>query len=269
MSRPLGAITRGTTGYNRLRRSDRWLVHSARVRTALSAAADPLVVDLGYGALPVTTLELAARLQSVRAGTRVVGLEIHPERVATARAARPDPSTGPSVEFALGGFELAGLRPVLVRAFNVLRQYPVEAVPEAWATMQHRLAPGGLIVDGTCDELGRLSCWVLLDATGPVSLTLACDPFSIDRPSDLAVRLPKVLIHHNVPGQPIHALLSAADLAWASVAGHGVFGPRVRWRAMLELLRDGDFGGFPVEPPRRRMRDGVLSLPWASVAPLS
>jgi len=26
------------------------------------------------------------------------------------------------VEFALGGFELAGRRPVLVRAFNVLRQ---------------------------------------------------------------------------------------------------------------------------------------------------
>ena len=35
------------------------------------------------------------------------------------------------VEFALGGFELAGRRPVLVRAFNVLRQYPVEAVPDA------------------------------------------------------------------------------------------------------------------------------------------
>ena len=37
-----------------------------------------------------------------------------------------------------------------------------------------------------------------------MSLTLACDPFAIDKPSDLAERLPKVLIHHNVPGQPIH-----------------------------------------------------------------
>jgi hypothetical protein len=265
MSRPVGAITRGTTGYNRLRRSDRWLVHSARVRTALRAASDPLVVDLGYGALPVTTLELAARLQAVRSDVRVVGVEIHPERVAIAQALA---GGSRSVEFALGGFELAGLRPVLVRAFNVLRQYPVEAVPDAWATMQRRLAPGGVIIDGTCDELGRLCCWVLLDAEGPVSLTLACDPFSIERPSDLAERLPKVLIHHNVPGQPIHALLSAADLAWASVAGHGVFGPRVRWRAMLELLRDENFGGFPVEPPRRRMRDGVLSVPWTTIAPL-
>lgn len=251
--------TRGTTGYNRLRRSDRWLVHSPRVRTALLTATDPLVVDLGYGALPVTTLELASRLQTVRPDVRVVGLEIHPERVRTAALSATD-----GVEFALGGFELAGLRPVLVRAFNVLRQYPVTEVDAAWAQLRAGLAPGGLLVDGTCDELGRLCCWVLLDADGPVSLTLACDPFAIERPSELAERLPKVLIHHNVEGQPIHTLLHAADRAWAAAAGHGVFGPRVRWRAMLELLRAD---GFPVDPPRRRLRDGVLTVPWAAVAP--
>jgi hypothetical protein len=256
---PLGQLTRGTTGYNRLRRSDRWLVHSARVRTAVGSATDPLVVDLGYGALPVTTLELASRLRPIRPDVRVVGLEIHPERVDAARS-----SATAGVDFALGGFELAGLNPVLVRAFNVLRQYPVEAVADAWSAMQRRLAPGGLILDGTCDELGRRCAWVLLDAEAPVSLTLACDPFAIERPSDLAERLPKVLIHHNVPGQPIHALLTAADRAWASVAGHGVFGPRVRWRAMLGLLREQ---GLPVEPPRRRIRDGVLTVPWDHVVP--
>ena len=196
----MGQPTRGTTGYNRLRRSDRWLVHDARVRTTLLTAADPLVVDLGYGALPVTTLELAARLREVRHDVRVVGLEIHPERVDAARAAPTIP--GATVEFALGGFELAGMQPVLVRAFNVLRQYDVDDVAAAWSEMTSRLAPGGLIVDGTCDELGRRCCWVLLDAGGPVSLTLACDPFAIEKPSDLAERLPKVLIHHNVPGQP-------------------------------------------------------------------
>jgi hypothetical protein len=256
--RPVGAITRGTTGHNRLRRSDRWLVNSRRVRTTLQSARDPLVVDLGYGALPVTTLELAARLRVVRTDVRVVGLEIHPERVEAGRAVATD-----DVAFGLGGFELAGLRPILVRAFNVLRQYPESDVAEAWSMMRSRLAPGGLIVDGTCDEVGRRCCWVLLDGDGPVSLTLACDPFAIERPSDLAERLPKALIHHNVDGRPIHTLLTAADRAWASVAGHGVFGPRVRWRAMLDRLR---IEGFPVEPPRRRMRDGVLTVPWAQVA---
>ncbi|MCW2686868.1 MAG: methylase [Mycobacterium sp.] len=231
-------------------------MHQPAVRAALQAAEDPLVVDLGYGALPVTTLELAGRLRPLRPDVRVVGLEIEPERVVPPRD---------GVEFALGGFELAGLRPVLVRAFNVLRQYPVEAVPEAWSTMRTRLAPGGLIVDGTCDELGRRCCWVLLDADGPVSLSLACDLFAIDRPSDLAERLPKVLIHHNVPGQPVHTLLAAADHAWAAAAGYGVFGPRIRWRAMLAGLRDS---GFAVEPQRRRVRDGVLTVPWTSVAPV-
>ena len=257
---PLGAITRGTTGHNRLRRSDRWLVHEPRVRNALQAATDPLVVDLGYGALPVTTLELAIRLRSLRSDVRVIGLEIEPDRVRIGQAA-----TTPGIEFALGGFELAGHRPVLVRAFNVLRQYPEDAVSDAWAAMRAGLAPGGLIVDGTCDELGRRCCWVLLDTTSVVSLTLACDPFAIERPSDLAERLPKVLIHHNVPGQPIHALLQAADRAWASVAGHGVFGPRVRWRAMVELLVAE---GFPVNSPRRSLRDGVLTVPWSAVTPV-
>jgi SAM-dependent methyltransferase len=230
------------------------------VRDLLGSAAEPLVVDLGYGALPVTTVELAARLRTVRADVRVVGLEIDPERVAAARtAAQP-----PRVDFARGGFELAGLRPVLVRAFNVLRQYPVGAVPAAWSTMRAALAPGGLIVDGTCDELGRRCCWVLLDRTGPLSLTLACDPLQIERPSDLAERLPKVLIHHNVAGQPIHELLDAADRAWAAAAAHGVFGPRVRWRAMLTALQEA---GFDVAHPRRRLRDAVLTVPWSAVAP--
>ncbi|CAN5521730.1 class I SAM-dependent methyltransferase [soil metagenome] len=234
------------------------MVHSPAIHGALSSAGDPLVVDLGYGALPVTTIEMAGRLRSVRIDVRVVGLEIDPERVRVAQ------SFGSDVEFRLGGFELAGLRPNVVRAFNVLRQYPVEDVPAAWSTLRAGLAPGGLIIDGTCDELGRRCCWVLLDGDGPVSLTLACNPQHIDQPSDLAERLPKVLIHHNVPGQPIHTLLDAADRAWAAAAGHGVFGPRVRWRAMLNTLRDN---GFPVVEQRRRLRDAVLTVPWATVAP--
>lgn len=250
--------TRGTTAANRLRRADRWLTASVHVRTALQSSVDPVVVDLGYGRLPVTTTELAVRLRAVAPAVRVVGVEIDPRRVADAQ------SDDPGVEFALGGFELAGLHPVLVRAFNVLRQYPAEAVEEAWATMRAQLAPSGVIVDGTCDELGRRACWVLLDADGPVSLTLACDPQHIGRPSDLAERLPKVLIHQNVPGQPIHALLEAADRAWDRAAAQSVFGPRARWRSMLAAL---GAAGVPVQDQRRSRRDAVLTVPWPAVAP--
>ena len=253
--------TRGTTGANRLRRADRWLTHSPRVRATLQSAAEPLVVDLGYGRLPVTALEMAHRLRTVRWDVRVVGVEIDPLRVQAAQRGSADSDR---VEFRVGGFELAVLHPVLVRAFNVLRQYPEEVVAGAWRTMQSRLAPGGLIVDGTCDELGRLGSWVLLDRDGPVSLTLACDPGSIGRPSDLAERLPKVLIHHNVPGQPVNALLAAADRAWSAAAGQSVFGPRARWRAMRDAL---SAAGIPVEPQRRSPRDGLLTVPWETVAP--
>lgn len=230
-------------------------MNSPRVRAALESADGPVIVDLGYGRLPVTTLELAARLRAVRADIKVVGLEIDPQRVV--------PGVD-GVEFRVGGFELAGLHPILVRAFNVLRQYPEDAVEAAWTQMRARLAPGGLILDGTCDELGRRCCWVLLDRDGPVSLTLACDPRHIERPSDLAERLPKVLIHHNVPGEPIHTLLTQADRAWAAAAGHSVFGPRDRWRAMLAELRTA---GIPIDAQRRNARDAVLTVPWSTVAP--
>ena len=58
-------MTRGTTNPNRLRRVDRWLadVEGWRLRAGLGP---PLVVDLGYGASPVTALELHDRLARVR-----------------------------------------------------------------------------------------------------------------------------------------------------------------------------------------------------------
>ncbi|MGX6508541.1 class I SAM-dependent methyltransferase [Rhodococcus sp. SJ-2] len=252
---PEGVVTRGTTGINRLRRSDRWTVHEPATTRMLTQTPNPLAVDLGYGAMPVTTFEWAARLRTVRSDLRVVGLEIDPERVVPGRN---------GVEFARGGFELAGLRPALIRAFNVLRQYPEEAVAPAWARLRAGLAPGGLIIDGTCDELGRRCAWVLLDEQGPRTLTLAWSPFHVDCPSDLAERLPKALIHHNVPGEPIHELLTAADRAWATSAPHSAFGPRLRWRATLDLLRNQ---GFEVQEQRRRVRDCILTVPWSTVAP--
>ena len=166
--KPFGVVTRGTTNPNRLRRVDNFIAY--RCGAALARAAVPLVVDLGYGATPVTTVELRARLaRTVRPDVAVVGLEIDPARVAAARAVA-DP---PLLEFRRGGFELAGLRPVVVRAFNVLRQYPEAEVTDAWRAMTSALAPGGLLVEGTCDELGRVACWACVDASGPSTLTLS------------------------------------------------------------------------------------------------
>ena len=254
--RPVGVPTRGTTAPNRLRRVDRWIAgtHGRLLRDA----ADPLVVDLGYGASPVTTLELADRLRVVRRDVHVVGLEIDPERVAAAA-----PLGRPGVEFRRGGFELAGLRPVVVRALNVLRQYAESEVPAAWQRMTAALAPGGLLVEGTCDELGRLATWVAVTAEGPQSLTLAASLQHLGTPSDLAERLPKALIHRNVPGEPVHALLADLDRAWAAAAPVGVFGPRQRWTAAAEAVAER----WPVLAGRTRHRLGELTVAWTAVAP--
>ena len=255
-ARALGIPTRGTTNPNRLRRMDNWIV--ATLGSRLRAAADPLVVDLGYGATPVTTVELAHRLRRVRGDVRVAGVEIDPERVAAARSAA-DP---PQLTFVHGGFEYGGLVPSLVRAANVLRQYDEQAAARAWEQLRRGLGPGGVLVEGTCDEIGRRACWVLLEKSGPVSLTLACRTDDIDRPSDLAERLPKSLIHRNVPGEPIHRFLRDLDTAWEVSAGMSVFGSRQRWSAACRAVAST----WPVDVSR--VRHGEITVPWAEVAPL-
>jgi hypothetical protein len=256
----VGTITRGTTNPNRLRRVDRWIAGPLAERWRGTQA--PLVVDLGYGATPVTVVELLTRLREVRADVEVLGLEIDPARVAAAR-----PLAGPGLDFALGGFEIpvpGQRRPVVVRAFNVLRQYDEAQVGPAWSRVRARLAPGGVLVDGTCDEIGRRASWVTVSADGPVSLHVSLRLRGLDRPSEVAERLPKVLIHRNVPGEPVHAFLAALDDAWARTSVLAGFGVRQRFLASAQRLRED---GWPVLDGPSRWRLGELGVAWSAVAP--
>ena len=257
----MGTITRGTTNPNRLRRVDRWLAGPQAWRLRRHHAA-PVVVDLGYGASPVTAVELHDRLSRVRSDVQVVGVEIDPARVAAAR-----PLERPGLSFRRGGFEVpldGHTRPTLVRAFNVLRQYDEAEVHAAWAQVQERLADGGLLVDGTCDELGRRSTWIAVDRSGPQSLTLSWRLRALGSPSEIAERLPKSLIHRNVEGEGVHAYLAALDRAWAHAAHHGSFGARQRFLATAAALRHE---GWPVLDGPSRWRLGELSVAWEAVAP--
>ncbi len=260
--RPVGVITRGTTNPNRLRRCDRWLAGPQAWRLRRHPGPRPVVVDLGYGASPVTAVELHERLRRVRADVEVVGVEIDPERVAAAR-----PLQRPGLSFRVGGFEVpldAGVRPVVVRAFNVLRQYDEAQVPAAWARTVARLAPDGLLVDGTCDELGRLSTWVAVTADGPVSLSLSWRLRGLERPGLVAERLPKALIHRNVAGERVHRLLGELDAAWARSAPQASYGVRQRFMTTAAALRDS---GWPLLDGPSRWRLGELTVAWEAVAP--
>ena len=70
LKKTVGAITRGTTNPNRLRRIDRYLTQF----TFLRLVANPIAVDLGYGKTPVTAVELLSRLAKVAPTIRVLGI---------------------------------------------------------------------------------------------------------------------------------------------------------------------------------------------------
>ncbi|WP_036315344.1 methylase [Microbacterium sp. B24] len=266
----VGQITRGTTNTNRLRRIDRWIAR----HPALRRTADPFVVDLGYGASAVTVLELERRLRLARPDVEVLGLEIDPARVERARtqlvevrAGRTAFATDAHVSFARGGFEVPtprGRRPAVLRAFNVLRQYDEHEVKDAWGRMAQRLHPDGILVEGTCDELGRICTWVEVGADGaPRTLTLSLRLAELASPSIAAERLPKALIHRNVPGEAVHDFLRALDGEWTRAVGTASFGPVQRWRAALDAMHAT---GWPVHG-RARWRLGEVTVPWSLIAP--
>lgn len=280
---PEGTITRGTTNPNRLRRVDRWL----QTWPGLKATEDPLVVDLGYGASAVTPLELLHRLRKTRPEVQLVGLEIDPQRVRIARSELAEAKRAgirsaadlAQVSFEHGGFEVPlphNRRAIIIRAFNVLRQYDEADVAPAWDLLATRLQPGGVLVDGTCDEIGRIASWIAVTPSesttpgrapvpgGPQTLSIALRLDELEVPSIVAERLPKALIHRNVEGENIHRFLTELDRAWQVNAPLRDFGATQRWIASVTSLRDA---GWPIRAGRTRWRLGELTVDWAAVSP--
>ena len=257
--KPTGVVTRGTTNPNRLRRVDRYIASLAVLRNE-----QPIVVDLGFGASPITAVELLSRLTNVNPRVQVVGVEIDRERVELAQAVARE-----NLHFVHGGFEtpfpssLSNGHATVIRAFNVLRQYEEAEVSAAWKLMQSRLEEDGLLIEGTCDEIGRLSCWVTLDRTQALSLTISLRLRGLDLPSKVAERLPKVLIHRNIEGEKIHDFLNALDAAWLKHAPLAVFGASQRWIAVCKDLRNA---GWPLVGDPKRWRLGEISVAWSAVA---
>lgn len=261
VKKPVGTVTRGTTNPNRLRRVDRYVAALPVIRRT----EQPVVVDLGFGASPITAVELLSRLAKVNSNTHVVGIEIERERVERGLAVATE-----HLHFTHGGFETPlpaelAEKATVIRAFNVLRQYGESQVADAWTRMQSRLTDDGLLIEGTCDEIGRLSTWITLDKKEPLSLTISMRLGGLDLPSKVAERLPKALIHHNLPGEPIHQFLQALDAAWRNNAGIGSFGAAQRWVACCSQLVQA---GWPLVGDKKRWRLGELTIEWAAVKPL-
>ncbi|MFN8442508.1 MAG: hypothetical protein U0175_17165 [Caldilineaceae bacterium] len=282
--RPLGEPTRGKTARNRLRRVDNFLaMYDPRlIRRNDGEFAQAWFVDLGYGSEPWTALESAERLRKLNPRLPVLGVEIDPERVAAAQ-----PYADALTQFRLGGFNvplqsLATGRVETaraIRAFNVLRQYNETAVADAWAQMMKCLLPGGLLIEGTSDPLGRI--WVAnvlrkgereLGSRGDRESSTTNDHlppatchllvFSSNfrtgfDPGEFQERLPKNLIHHMVEGEWIFDFFAAWKRAAAATTAYKTFGLR-QWfaAAALQLAEQG----YVVDTRRKWIANGYLLL---------
>ncbi len=63
-----------------------------------------------------------------------------------------------------------------------------------------------------------------LPSEGPLTLGISIRFGAVQRPSEVAERLPKALIHRNHSGERTHDLRAAADGAWLAAAPLATFG---------------------------------------------
>lgn len=265
---PQGQPTRGKTAPNRLRKTDLfWLLYEPSLLTRADGNfANAWWVDLGYGAEATTTLESAVRLRKIAPNLPILGVEIEPERVQAAL-----PFANHNTHFRLGGFNLPlqpGEHVRAIRAMNVLRQYPEEAVLQAWQWMSRGLLPGGLLLEGTSTPSGGLWCANVLRKTHQ-GLTIEALVFGTNFHTPFAPEifqpiLPKNLIHRVIPSEGVYTFFEDWKRATRETAFFRSFGQRFWFTASLRVLQGL---GYPLILRRRWISRGIIVLrgpDWAA-----
>lgn len=244
MDRP----TRGKTRPGRLGLLDRWTVH----QRVLDGREYPLVVDVGIGALPHTTLEWFKELRSHWPQVELLGTDVDEARVVAAQM-----WTRPGLTFAQAGFELQLERPAaVIRAMNVLRQYRPAEVSRAHALLGQSLAPGGLLLEGTCGPEGAVLCCLIL-RRGARALAREALIFGFEGTEGFAPRmfrdrLPRDIRDQGGPGFAVGQFLERWQAVWEDTR-HRDDSPAAAFRRSAVALRQS---GEPMEVDL--MQDGVV-----------
>jgi hypothetical protein len=104
---------------------------------------------------------------------------------------------------------------------------------------------------------------VTLNKREPISFTISLRLQGLEHPSKVAERLPKILIHNNIPGNNIHRFLSELDQQWEKAAGFGTFGSSQRF---VQVAKGMLQAGWPVENKPKRWRLGELSVDYRAIS---
>ncbi len=153
-----------------------------------------------------------------------------------------------------------GERVRAVRAFNVLRQYEETDVAGAYNELAHHVLPGGLLIEGTSDPLGRLWVANVLRRQATPVWTAEALVFSTNfrlpfDPAAFQAVLPKNYIHRMAPGEPIFALMEAWKGAAQRTLPERAWGERRWFAAAAHALHAS---GARVDLRRRWLGRGYL-----------
>ena len=290
--KPTGQPTRGKTASNRLRRVDNFILLyepallTRTTSTPLSpgsrlfaprlplnqderrGVADSLFVDLGYGFDARTTLESAARFRRVNPDLKILGVEIDKERVEAAL-----PFADDKTFFRLGGFNLPltdGEHVRLIRAFNVLRQYEEKDFAPAYERLAQHVLPGGLMIEGTSNPFGSIWCanvarrtlesdsllsnigdWRIEALVFSTNFRMGFDV------EEFQTILPKNLIHHVVPGEPIYDFFEAWKQSAKETAALKTYGVKQWFIASAEALAEK---GYRINVQKKFLSKGFMIL---------
>lgn len=258
--KPEGQPTRGKTASNRLRRVDNFVLFyepSLLTRTD-GLFARSLFVDLGYGFDARTTLESAARFRRVNPDLPILGVEIEKDRVEAAL-----PYADEKTFFRLGGFNLPlreGEHVRLIRAFNVLRQYEETDFAPAYERLAQYVLPGGLMIEGTSTPYGQIWTANVVRRLEAGDWRFEALVFSTNfrlgfEITDFQAVLPKNLIHHVVPGEPIYDFFEAWKGAAAETSAMKTYGLRQWFLQSAEALAQK---GYKINLQKKFLSRGYL-----------
>jgi hypothetical protein len=150
----------------------------------------------------------------------------------------------------------------VIRAMNVLRQYPEVEYAGSIAVLSQSLCEDGLLLEGTSDPPGRLMAFNLsrrkgenLSSDGLIFFVRLRHPFE---PRSLQAVLPKNHIHHAQPGGALDRFFGEWEKCWQRARGRSADDPRLRFALAARILLSDC--GYSVDARSTLLRRGFLRL---------